>query len=143
MRSGLLVSLLLYAVCHVEGHGAMVHPRSRNSIDAFASIPPGGHTFAPCTNITGEACNNGQSAYFYSQGCFIGCPECDHVSGRRQTDLCKKSFVGQLPTHAIAINGFSPNGSAVPRDSVFDIYRHNPWRAPGHAPVYTLRAAST
>ena len=31
----------------------------------------------------------------YSQGCFIGCPECDHESGRRQTDLCG---LGKEPT---------------------------------------------
>ena len=91
------------------GHGAMVHPRSRNSIDAFV-VPPAdqkGWGFkGECANISGGACRNGQSAFWYSQGCFIGCPECDHVSGRRQTDLCKLGFVGQLPTHAIAvING--------------------------------------
>ena len=28
----------------------------------------------------------------YSQGCFIGCKTCDHVSGRRQTDLCGAGF---------------------------------------------------
>ena len=28
-----------------------------------------------------------------------------------------------------------PNDTAVPRDSEFDIYRHNPWQAPGYAPV--------
>lgn len=57
--------------------------------------------------------------YCSDQGCFIGCPECDHVSGRRQTDLCKKGFVGQLPSHAIAVNGFYPNGTAVERNSVY------------------------
>ena len=44
-----------------------------------------------CTNITGRTpgdCNNGQAGFYYQQGCFIGCPECDHVSGRRQIDLC-------------------------------------------------------
>ena len=79
--------------------------------------------------MTGAECNTGQSAYWYSQGCFIGCPECDHVSGRRQTDLCKSGFVGQLPDEAIAVN------RAAVRNSAYDIYRHNPWRAPGHAPV--------
>ena len=63
----------------------------------------------------------GQSAYWYSQGCFIGCPTCDHESGRRQTDLCKKGFVGKLPTEAIAVNRHAE------RDSKYDIYRHNPW----------------
>lgn len=43
-----------------------------------------------CANITGDKCENGQAAFYYSQGCFIGCDECDHMSGRRQTDLCKK-----------------------------------------------------
>ena len=37
-------------------------------------------------------CNNGQAAFWYSQGCFIGCPTCDHMSGRRQTDLCGLGF---------------------------------------------------
>eukprot|EP01049_Picozoa_sp_SAG25_P002076 SAG25_NODE_103_length_15482_cov_9.187415_6_plen_283_part_00 len=119
------------------GHGAMVHPRSRNSIDDAGARFHGGsrHTFGPCANISGGACSNGQAAFWYSQGCFIGCPECDHVSGRRNTDLCKKGFVGQLPSHAIAVNGFHPNDTAVERNSIYDIYRHNPWRAPGHAPV--------
>ena len=31
---------------------------------------------------------NTQAAYWYSQGCFIGCPTCDNASGRRQVDLC-------------------------------------------------------
>jgi hypothetical protein len=187
----------------------MVHPRSRNSIDAFV-VPPAeqkGYGFkGSCANITGAPCHNGQvracahystcralpharltseyfllahsltqsfnhsiihsfgrthmlsrsapcslarthtlsrcslrscshshtlsrvctqltlgqAAFWYSQGCFIGCPECDHVSGRRQTDICKKGFVGQLPTHAIAVNGFYPNGTAVERDSVYE-----------------------
>ena len=131
----------------------MVTPRSRNSVD-FAEGPKhndglGGTTWAWCQNVTGDKCNNGQTAYWYSQGCaslhpaappraadltgaavgFIGCPECDHESGRRQTDLCKKGFVGKIPDAAIAVN------RDVPRDSPLDIYRHNPWRAPGHAPV--------
>ena len=145
-------------------------PRSRNSIDwqegPLKNGGLGGTTWAWCQNMTGDKCNNGQTAYWYSQGvsaaresllrasepprpgtarpalthsltcpvvrvtqCFIGCPECDHVSGRRQTDLCKKGFVGQLPDDAIAVN------RDVERNSEFDIYRHNPWRAPGFAPV--------
>eukprot|EP01051_Picozoa_sp_SAG22_P019639 SAG22_NODE_3690_length_1575_cov_2.197832_2_plen_202_part_00 len=130
----------LAALClgRAAGHGALVHPRSRNSIDAFVVPAADQHGYGfkgACANISGGACQNGQAAFWYSQGCFIGCPECDHASGRRQTDLCKKGFVGQLPSRAISVNGFYPNGTAVERDSVYDIYRHNPWRAPGHAPV--------
>ena len=33
-------------------------------------------------------CDNAQACYWYQQGCTIGCPTCDHVSGRVQVDLC-------------------------------------------------------
>jgi hypothetical protein len=83
-----------------------------------------------CANITGEKCENGQAAFYYSQGCFIGCDECDHMSGRRQTDLCKK---GKKAT----VN--DPMQRSVNRNATAgspeDIYRHNPWRAPGNAPI--------
>ena len=63
-----LAGLALLAVVH--GHGAMVHPRSRNSVDYLADVPPADkHTFASCVNVSGTACENGQSAYWYSQGC--------------------------------------------------------------------------
>ena len=93
---------------------------SRNSIDweegPLKNQGLGGTTWAWCQNMTGDKCNNGQTAYWYSQGCFIGCPTCDHVSGRRQTDLCKKGFVGELPDDAIAVN------RDAERNSEFDIY---------------------
>ncbi len=49
---------------HADAHGAMVSPRSRNSFD-FAF--PNASTISPCTNVTGDACQNGQAAYWYSQ----------------------------------------------------------------------------
>eukprot|EP00041_Stephanoeca_diplocostata_P018737 m.395630 g.395630 ORF g.395630 m.395630 type:complete len:268 (-) comp21104_c0_seq1:75-878(-) len=116
-------------VSMADGHGAMVSPRSRNSIDYTLGIPFK-KTSSPCANVTGAPCNNGQAAFWYSQGCFIGCPTCDHISGRRQTDLCK---LGAKPT----IN--NPKFRSLNRDqeaqSKFDIYQHNPWRWPGNAPV--------
>ena len=58
------------AAGRAAGHGAMVHPRSRNSVDYLADVPPADkHTFASCVNVSGTACENGQSAYWYSQGC--------------------------------------------------------------------------
>lgn len=106
------------------GHGALVFPRPRNSIDYLKNVNE-----EQCSNITGHACHDGQAAFWYSQGCFIGCPTCDHISGRRQTDLCK---LGKKATN----NGEarSLNLDATPLASN-DIYQHNPWRAPGSAPV--------
>jgi len=119
----LLAGCLVAFVC---GHGMMVNPRPRNSIDFLANVnDPSNH----CSNITGEACKNGQAAFWYSQGCFIGCKECDHMSGRRQTDLCGS---GMISTNNGG--GRSLNFDAIP-GAPNDIYRHNPWRAPGFAPV--------
>ena len=39
----------------VAGHGAMVQPRSRNSVEYQVGV-----NTQRCANITGDACNNGQ-----------------------------------------------------------------------------------
>lgn len=109
----------------VDGHGAMVSPRSRNSIDYLVDV-----NTARCANLTGDECNNGQAAFWYSQGCFIGCPECDHKSGRQQVDLCglgKEATVNDPKFRSVNRNATA--------GSEYDIYKHNPWRAPGSAPV--------
>ena len=58
-----------------------------------------------------------------------GCDECDHKSGRRQTDRCGSGKNATLPDWARSVNINATRGS------VLDIYRHNPWSAPGNAPV--------
>ena len=125
--------------------GAMVQPRTRNSIDWSVGV-----NTQRCSNITGDECHNGQAAFWYSQGCFIGCPTCDNASGRRQVDLCG---LGKKQT-LINPKYWSVNRDALPF-SELDIYQHNPWyaefcavvnvrltlcssgirRAPGSAPV--------
>lgn len=65
-----------------------------------------------------------------SQGCFIGCPTCDSVSGRRQVDVCG---LGQKPT--INAPEHRSVNRAAPAGVTLDIYQHNPWRYPGSAPV--------
>jgi hypothetical protein len=71
-------------VAVVRGHGALVTPRSRNAVDYNEVGCDGGtDTCKPeakgtgCVNTThpGEPCHNGQASFWYSQGCFIGCPE--------------------------------------------------------------------
>lgn len=120
-----MATLLASCVAMVAGHGAMVQPLSRNAIDAYVGV-----NTQRCSNLTGDKCNNGQASFWYSQGCFIGCPTCDNNSGRRQVDLCglgKKQTLTD-PKH------WSVNRDALP-GSANDIYKHNPWRAPGAAPV--------
>ena len=150
----------------VFSHGAMVTPRSRNSV--VRHQPPtatvysraalslshmsdrcarGSHAQLAmsaqdwkvnvnqqrCSNVTEGSngkCENGQASFWYSQGCFIGCPTCDNESGRRQTDLCG---LGKKQT-LTDVKYWSVNRDAVPFSDL-DIYQHNPWRAPGSAPV--------
>lgn len=124
--------VLSLVVSEVTGHGAVVSPRSRNSIDYLVGVNVPAHwpSDRDCTNITGGPCNNGQAAFWYSQGCFIGCPACDHKSGRRNVDLCglgKKATINDPKLRTV-------NRAAI-AGSPEDIYKHNPWRAPGTAPV--------
>eukprot|EP00041_Stephanoeca_diplocostata_P012818 m.215583 g.215583 ORF g.215583 m.215583 type:complete len:367 (+) comp19104_c0_seq1:91-1191(+) len=126
MSTKSIVALGLFAVIHhANGHGAIVSPRSRNSIDYRVNV-----NTQKCANITGESCDNGQASFWYSQGCFIGCPACDHMSGRVQYDLCGLGKVATLndPKYRTV----NRNATAGSPD---DIYKHNPWRAPGNAPV--------
>jgi len=136
IASSLLVGS--YLLGRAEAHGALVHPRSRNSIDYEQVNCDAGsdHCAANakgtgCVNYTHptEPCYNGQASFWYSQGCFIGCDECDHKSGRRQTDLCGSGKAATLPDYARSVNRNATRGSAL------DIYKHNPWSAPGSAPV--------
>jgi len=125
------VAVLSLLVAQVASHGAVVTPRSRNSIDYLVgvNVPKHWPSDRDCTNITGAECNNGQAPFWYSQGCFIGCPECDHMSGRRQVDLCGLGKTPTLPDQFRTVNRNATAGSPQ------DIYKHNPWRAPGTAPV--------
>jgi hypothetical protein len=121
-----------FVVVGVSGHGAIISPRSRNSIDYLVGVnaPKDWPSNRDCTNITGSGCNNGQADFWYSQGCFIGCPECDHTSGRRQIDLCGLGVKATIndPKYR-SVNRAAAAGSPQ------DIYKHNPWRYPGSAPT--------
>ena len=125
-----LLSLLLPAL--VAGHGAIVSPRSRNSVDYLVGVntPKDWPSNAHCANITGDKCENGQADFWYSQGCFIGCPTCDNESGRRQIDLCGLGMNATL--NDPKYRSVNRNATAGSKE---DIYKHNPWRAPGSAPV--------
>jgi len=131
--------LLLLHVVLVHGHGAMVNPLTRNAIDR--SLPWSERApRQPCTCAnttagsagphTNAGCDNAQACYWYQQGCSIGCPSCDSVNGRQQVDLCglgKKATINDPELRTV--------NRKAEAGSIYDIYKHNPWRAPGSAPT--------
>ena len=162
-----MLKLAAVALLHAlaAGHGAIVTPRSRNSVDWLVGVnsPKDWPADWECTNVSsnGFGCYNGQAAFYYSQGCFIGCKECasaviapafvalelsanqprtqvattcidrrcDHLSGRRQIDLCDSGMTRTIDPKYRTVNRNATAGSEE------DIYKHNPWAAPGTAPV--------
>ena len=141
-----LLPLLLPAL--VAGHGALVYPPSRNSVDRFLPEFQNGQSPAtPCTCPNGKkrdkdgdhgslpcdegvrALAGGQTCLWWSQGCTIGCSACTgddktQSFGRR---LCEDATTEPtLPKWAFTM-GVGGNGS--------DAFKYNPWRAPGAAPV--------
>merc|ERR1719387_1785585 len=110
-----------------------------------------------CTNGNGgprggsEGCDmglrgdgDGQSCFWWSQGCSIGCetcatetygekpctgnaPQAGKIGFRKR--YCNSTQEPTLPRHAWTLNMDVVEGSEE------DSYRYNPWRAPGHAPV--------
>jgi len=137
--------LLLGLVASCMGHGAMLNPPARNSIDS--TIP--GNDWGNGTNKTGhleklgvgcingtehDACHPGQAVFWFSQGCTPGCEKCDHNGTRMPNwDHCaatrKEPFAPTLdPLYR------SANRNATP-GSKEDIWKFQPWRSPGLAPV--------
>jgi hypothetical protein len=122
------MKLLILLFSSIAAHGALVSPMPRNAVDGkyhYLSDKCG------CSNSTADfPCMNGQSCFWYQQGCFIGCPTCDSKSGRAQYDICGSGKQATLN---------DPNLRSVNRNATAgsenDIYKHNPWRAPGSAPV--------
>eukprot|EP00037_Helgoeca_nana_P000520 m.22090 g.22090 ORF g.22090 m.22090 type:complete len:364 (+) comp10631_c0_seq1:17-1108(+) len=139
-------SVLLVVVA--LGHGFTIYPPSRNSIDkdlplfANGTFPqangkPGctegeGACGCWCNNGT-DGCEPGQSCFWFSQGCSIGCPTCLGVDGsaRWQKDLCNNS--AQATVCNPLLRTYNQGAEC---NSEKDIYRHNPWRHPGTAPVF-------
>lgn len=131
---------VLALIASVRGHASMIMPPPRNAIDATLPAwsngkhPPTGvldPKTASCTNGT-SLCNNGQSTFWFSQGCTIGCKTCDGNGSRiANFDHCPGESIQPtlLPRYRTA-NRNSTVGS------VWDVFKYNPWRAPGLAPVF-------
>jgi lytic starch monooxygenase len=130
------------AVAHVQ----MITPMPRSAADrnlppwrggkfgnnTCERTPPQGTCWGgDCQNAT-QPCEVGQSFLWFNQGCSIGCAECDGGPSNPNTrDRCGS---GMKPTNNDprfwGLNrGVTPMGPE-------DTYQHNPWRAPGNAPVH-------
>jgi hypothetical protein len=86
-----------------------------------------------CNCVNGsQPCAAAQTCVYFSQGCSIGCPRCDgNESNPNYKDRCG---AGKRPTNNEP--QFRSVNRNVPAMSDADVYQHNPWRAPGNAPVY-------
>ena len=143
--------ILLPTTCYA--HGTMLMPPSRNSIDSTLPHDDWGNG----TNKTGQMeplnvhcingteasaqgskeCRPGQGVFWFSQGCTPGCPECDGLGQRiANWDHCNatrpKPFV---PTLAKKYWSANRNCTGTCVGSPKDIWKYQPWRSPGMAPV--------
>lgn len=150
-----VTTLLAQLVATAHGHAALISPAPRNAVDrnlepwaggrfgdATCEHPIHGDDVNPlwgngscwgcnCVNGT-EPCAVAQTCVYFSQGCSIGCASCDgQESNPNYKDRCG-SF--KRPTNNDPAFRSVNRGAKAMSDA--DVYQHNPWRAPGNAPVY-------
>jgi len=121
-------ALALIGATLVAGHGSLVIPPSRNN---YQQKDPANQTGS--SHMNQGPCVGGACLWF-SEGCFLGCPECsaNMPAGGNQIDAPNcTGFVANTPTLPEQYRTFnkgnrSPNG---------DWTRYHPWRSPGKAPV--------
>jgi len=161
MEAGARVAIILAIVHHatlIYGHAALITPPPRNAVDRSLAPWAGGRFgLATCEHPTGgvnpgivnplwgngscwgcncvngtQPCEVAQTCVYFSQGCSIGCASCDgQESNPNFKDRCSS---GMKPTNNDP--EFRTVNRDVPAMSEKDVYMHNPWRAPGNAPVY-------
>lgn len=149
MKAGAFVSVFgAAALAVVAGHGAMRIPLPRNNVDwedpqqGSATYPVDGFA-CPSPNGTALTGVNGQSCYWFSNGCAIGCKSCDGNSRgpipssadpayKRKFNLCPdaKAKASVCDPKLRTVNTGAKCGASD------DWYYYSPWRAPGSAPVF-------
>ena len=80
-----------------------------------------------------EPCSSGQRTFWFSQGCTIGCAKCDG-NGTRLTNFDHCPGTSIKPT--LLDKYRTANTKRAAAGSVADMYKFNPWRAPGGAPTF-------
>jgi len=142
----MLATVALIILVGADAHGFVIVPPPRNAVDNNTPLFAGGKFplangkpgCAESSSVCGCWCSNGtspcepgQSCFFFSQGCSIGCPSCDGKNARLQKDLCGN---GAKPT--ICDRRLRTYNIPAECDTKVDKYKHNPWRAPGTAPIF-------
>lgn len=136
--------LVLLRFSGVDAHGSMIMPPARNSIDvedprwSHGKHPMTG-TIEPyncvCTNGT-DTCNNGQSCFWFSNGCTPGCKQCDGNGNRYPNfDHCPDEVKDLKPSDYL-LKEYWTGDKTWEEGTSYDIFKFNPWRAPGKAPVF-------
>jgi hypothetical protein len=128
-------------------HSNLIYPKPRNAMDSLLPEWSGGKApyvwqggpkpyHPPCVCRNGsQPCESAQTCLWMSVGCSIGCKECDggaqggtNPSAKDRCNSGKKATIND-PLHR-TVNREAEAGSEA------DWTKHNPWRAPGSAPVY-------
>ena len=87
-------------------------------------------------NSSLTAGHNGQACFWFSNGCSIGCEECDGTTRgpsihTNKTDICGKGYKATVCDPKLrTVNTGAECGSEE------DSYYYSPWRAPGSAPLF-------
>ena len=131
----------------VASHSNLIRPKPRNAIDSelpewsngnapYMWVPGIGNNGTPCACKNGtDVCAPAQTCLWMSVGCSIGCKECDGgdqgTTNPNRKDRCGSGMksTNNDPKHR-TVNRAAQAGSDA------DWTKFNPWRAPGHAPVY-------
>ena len=117
--------------------GRVVGRCQRRSEHARRPVPPSARrSNCACTNGTEAECNSGQSCFWFSQGCTVGCAACDGQGQRYPSwDHCPGTPSPAKDPFYLDQKYWTANQNATPGGHD-DIWRFHPWRAPGQAPVW-------
>ena len=138
-----------------NSHGAVNQPTPRNAVDndlapwngAVPSNPPAVESktgWCPVADKNGKISGiNGQSCFWFSNGCAIGCAECDGSSRgpipnskdpkwARKFNICNQSDV----VATVCNPKYRTVNTGVECGADNDWYYYSPWRRPGNAPVF-------
>eukprot|EP01052_Picozoa_sp_SAG31_P037756 SAG31_NODE_4926_length_2859_cov_110.767029_1_plen_374_part_00 len=141
------LALALAVLPLAAAHSSLITPKPRNAIDSelpewkdgdspYYWIKGIGKDGAPCACRNGTGfCASAQTCLWFSVGCSLGCKECDGgtkgAANPNKVDRCGSGFKAtNNDPRSRTINRAAEAGSEE------DWTKFNPWRAPGHAPIY-------